>query len=378
MFYTWSEQARRSKSNASSSLAIFHHDMKLSTFVATAVALFGVYSVGVLAALPDRIDVHVKNLAPEHTVYDRTRQLFYQSNLWKGLIEVWDNKRQSHFNVRIDGVSSGGDGEQQMSGLSLQTHDNPKRLFAVAKNSHSFDFSENQKDDGPSSFHCFSLPLKEDSKPEWSVYLQGVQDEFVRQTGTRPFGVVQSAQDRDGNSYIAFALGMPAVAKISPDGKNVEAWAYEKGNGGQRPGYSGITYDAHTNRLLAFGGPRPLTVFNLDESNPKPKEVRINGKFGKLDGTEKITTIPVGNENVLVGARAPWAISFKTDDNWKSASIKKTKREELRNSGFTAVTDYYKGKEQGIYGVSAFFENGAHGGRDSWPLYRLDSDILHF
>ena len=120
-----------------------------------------------------------------------------------------------------------------------------------------------------------------------------------------------------------------------------------------------------------------MTVFNLDVPYPKPEEVHINGHFGKLEGTEKITTIPVGHDNVLVGARAPWAISFKTYDNWKSANIKKTKREELRDSGFTAVTDYYKGKEQGIYGVSAYFQNGAHGGRDVWPLYRLDSDILY-
>lgn len=352
--------------------------MKTTSFISTVVALLGAYSVGVSANLPDTINVHVKNLAPEDTIYDRTRQLFYQSNLWKGMIEVWDNKRQSHFNVKIDGVSSGGDGEQQMSGLSLLTHDNSKRLFAVAKNSHSFDFSPNQKNDGPSSFHCFKLPLSEQSKPEWSVYLQGVQDEFQRQTGRRPFGVVQSAQDRDGNSYIAFALGMPAVAKISPDGKNVEAWAHEDGNGGQRPGYSGITFDPHSNKILAFGGPRPLTAFSLDKPNPKPEPVHINGDFGKLDGTEKIVTVPVNGQSVLVGARAPYAISFQSWDGWKSASIKKTKREELRNSGFTAVTEYYEGKERGLYGVSAFFDNGAHGGRVDWPLYKLDSGILYF
>ena len=95
--------------------------MKTPSFISTVVALLGAYSVGVSANLPDTINVHVKNLAPEDTIYDRTRQLFYQSNLWKGMIEVWDNKRQSHFNVKIDGVSSGGDGEQQMSGLSLLT-----------------------------------------------------------------------------------------------------------------------------------------------------------------------------------------------------------------------------------------------------------------
>ena len=74
--------------------------MKTTSFISTVVALLGAYSVGVSAGLPDTINVHVKNLAPEDTIYDRTRQLFYQSNLWKGMIEVWDNKRQSHFNVK--------------------------------------------------------------------------------------------------------------------------------------------------------------------------------------------------------------------------------------------------------------------------------------
>ncbi|KAL4401332.1 hypothetical protein ACI68E_000969 [Malassezia pachydermatis] len=349
--------------------------MRTST-VYQLLAFVALCTVGVLAALPDVIDVKIKNLTPEDTIYDHTREVFYQSNLYKGRIAVYDPKRQSHFNVAIDGASSSGDGDQQMSGLSLLTHDNSKRLFAVMKNSRSFNFAD-QSSHGPSSFHAFSLPLKENSKPIWSVDLKNVQDQFEQQAGTRPFGVVQSAQDRDGNSYIAFELGMPAIAKVSADGKTVTPWFHEKGNGGQRPGYSGITFDPIANRIIAFGGPRVLTAFDPTSNSPRAKNVKINGNFGSLTGSEKIVTIPVNGKSVLVGARAPNAVAFHSDDNWKSASIKSTHRNELKNSGFTAVTDYYSGNEQGIYAVSAFFDNGAHGGRSDFPLYKLDSSILH-
>ncbi|WFD25052.1 hypothetical protein MNAN1_000014 [Malassezia nana] len=349
--------------------------MRFST-VFVALALLGT-SAGVLAALPDQINVKIKNLTPEDTIYDRTRQVFYQSNLYKGRIEVYNPKNQQHFNVKIDGASSSGDGEQQMSGLSLLTHDNSKRLYAVMKNAKSFNFAD-QSDHGPSSFHSFKLPLSEDSKPEWSVDFGPVQDDFERKNGTRPFGVVQSAQDRDGNSYVAFALGMPAIARVSADGKKVNTFAWESGNGGQRPGYSGITFDPHSNKLLAFGGPRALTAFDVSKDYAFAEPVQIKGNFGSLSGTEKIVTIPVNGKSVLVGARAPYAISFHSDDNWKTATIKKTKRSELQNSGFTAVTDYYQGNEQGLYAVSAFFDNGAHGGRSNYPLYKLDNSILNF
>lgn len=350
--------------------------MRITSLLPLVIALFSLGTVGVLAALPDTIDVQTTNLTPEDTIYDRTRQVFYQSNLYKGRIQVYDPARKSHFNVVIDGVSSGGDGDQQMSGLSLLTHDNSKRLYAVAKNARSFNFG-NQSSHGPSSFHCFSLPLSPSSKPLWSVNLKQVQDQFEQQTGTRPFGVVQSAQDRDGNSYIAFELGMPAIAKVSADGKTVTPWFHEKGHGGQRPGYSGITFDATANRLIAFGGPRPLTSFDPSSNKPSAHAVKINGSFGSLTGTEKIVTIPVNNESVLVGARAPDAVAFRSQDQWQSASLKTTQRSELQNSGFTAVTDYYSGNQQGLYAVSAFFDNGAHGGRSDYPLYKLDSSVLH-
>ena len=331
----------------------------------------------VSAALPDTINVNVRNLGPEDSVFDRTRSVFYQSNLYKGSIEVYDPRRRSHFNVRIDGVSSDGSGDQQMSGLSLSTHDNAKYLYAVCKNSKSFDFS-NQKSHGANSFHRFSLPLSPQSKPDWSVDLSKAQDQWEHKTGTRPFGSVQSAQDSDGNSYVVFELGMAAITKIDSSGKKIEAWAHEKGADSQRPGYSGITFDPSTNRIIAFGGPRPLTAFDVKSQNPKPQPVKINGDFGSLEGTEKIVTIPRGTNQVLVGARAPNAISFFTRDNWKSDDMHMTKRNELQNSGFTAVTDYYQGAEQGIYASSAYFQNGAHGGRDNYPLYKLDASILDF
>ena len=44
--------------------------MKTSGFVSTGLALIAAYAVSVSAALPDQIDVHVKNLAPEDTIYD--------------------------------------------------------------------------------------------------------------------------------------------------------------------------------------------------------------------------------------------------------------------------------------------------------------------
>ncbi|PKI83121.1 hypothetical protein MVES1_002885 [Malassezia vespertilionis] len=347
--------------------------MRTSALFLASAATLGAVS----AALPDRINVRVKNLSPEDTVYDHSRGLFYQSNLWKGLIEVYNPKERSHINVRIDGVSSSGDGNQQMSGLSLNKHNKASRLYAVAKNANAFNFND-QKNNGPSSFHAFDLPLKESSKPLWSIDMNKIQDKFEKQFGTRPFGSVDSTQDNDGNSYICFALGMPAIAKVSPDGKSFEAWAHEDSNGKQRPGYSGIAYDPATDRILAYGGNRPLTAFNVKSKNPKAHPVQINGNFGSLNGAEKLTYVPVNGKSVLVAARAPDAIAFQSNDNWKTANMKSTHRDELSDSGFTAVTDYYDGNDHGIYASSAFFGDGVHGGRSSWPLYKLDESIMNF
>ncbi len=96
-----------------------------------------------------------------------------------------------------------------------------------------------------------------------SVSLNGVQNAFEQRTGTIPFGPVDSAQDSQDNSYVVFALGMPAIAKVSPDGKTITPWFSEASNGSQRPGYTGVAFIPEDNILVAFGGPRPLTAFDL-------------------------------------------------------------------------------------------------------------------
>ena len=317
-----------------------------------------------------------KNIYPEDTVYDSTRDMFYQSNLWRGKVSVWDNKKKDHFNVDIPGVTSDGNGDQQASGVSLSTTSNAKHFFIVAKNSAAFRFGPDQKNDGKCSYHAFSLPLTRDSKPKWSVYFDEVQKKFEKRQGNRPFGPVAAAQDNDGNSYVVFALGIPAVAKISRGGKEVSPWGYEDSNGSQRPGYTGVAFDPRANKILAFGGPRPLTSYDVTDDWGRPTPVKINGNFGTLDGTEKLTLVPVDNRSVLVGARAPYAIAFHSDDDWKTATIKKTKDDRLSDIGFTAVTYYSKGSQVGIYGGGAYFSDGANGGRTSFPLYQLDGSIL--
>ena len=327
------------------------------------------------ASLPKEVPMDVKHLYPEDGVYDKTRNLFYRSNLWRGRITVYDPRNKSHFNVHVPGVSSNGNGEQQMAGVSISSYNNANRFFCVAKNKNDFNFG-NQKP-GPSSFHAFELPLKESSKPIFQVYFEDVQKQFKQQTGTRPFGPVDVTQDHDGNSYVAFALGIPAIAKISPDGKQVTAWASEKSNGSQRPGYTGLQFDPRSNRILALGGPRPLTVFDVTQKNPKPQPVQINGNFGTTDGTEKLTYVPVNGKSVMVAARAPYAIAFHSDDNWKSAWIKKTKNDQLKNIGFTAVVEYDVGRQKGLYASSAYFSEGANGDRSNFPLIGMDASILY-
>ena len=95
------------------------------------------------------------------------------------------------------------------------------KLFAVAKNSAAFRFGPGQSKDGADSFHRFDLPVNANSKPAWSISLNGVQNQFQQQTGTIPFGPVDSAQDNQDNSYVVFALGIPAIAKVSPDGRTI-------------------------------------------------------------------------------------------------------------------------------------------------------------
>lgn len=209
----------------------------------------------------------ISQLFPEDTTYDRNEKLFYQSNLWKGRITVTNPSTDSHFNVEIPGVSSSGNGEQQLAGLSLSTRSNADRLYAVAKDSRAFDFG-NQRKNGACSFHAFDLPLSKSSTPAWSVYFDTVQKALHKKFGyARPFGPVDSAQDAEGNSYVVFALGMPAIAKISKDGKTVEAWSAEKPNGSQRPGYTGVQYVSSSNKIIAYGGECWIELMRFETSH---------------------------------------------------------------------------------------------------------------
>lgn len=329
-------------------------------------------------SLPDQVDVKVKNLYPEDGVWDFQRQTLYQSNLWKGLISTFKPSDQSHINVRIDGVSSSGNGDQQMAGLSLDSRTNPTKLYAVAKPSDAFRFDA-VHDQGPCSFHMFNLPLTSSSKPAWSVNIKNVQADFEKKYGKRPYGNVASAQDSKGNSYVIFALGAPAIAKVSADGKKVEAWFQEESNGSQRPGYTGVAYVPEVDGIVAFGGPRPLTLFRLSDAKPTAHVVKINGDFGSLDGTEKIKAIPGrGNQPTrLLGAKAPLVYSFTSSDNWSSASFKTATRNEFKSNSLTSIVEYGTTKARGIYGTGAYFGEGAHGGRTSFPAYRIDKSLLN-
>ena len=346
--------------------------MRFSTL---SLGLFSLVSLVTSAPVaPDTFSVNVKNLYPEDAVYDRSHGLLYQSNLWKGRISAWSTRDSSRFNVLIPGVSSSGDGAQQMAGLSLDRQDNPTRLYGVAKDAAAFRFGAGQSKTGPSSFHAFDLPVSATSTPAWSINLDGVQRAFEAKYGTRPFGPVDSAQDNEGNSYVIFALGIPAIAKVSRDGRTVEPWFAEASNGSQRPGYTGIAFDPATNRLVAFGGPRPLTTLDLSGNKI---DTRINGNFGSLDGTEKISLVTYKGRNVLVGAKAPNVYAFTTTDNWASASVKSYTRGEFNSNSLTVATQIEFGSgAKGVYGAGAYFGEGAHGGRTSFPLYRVPNSLL--
>ncbi|PWN53926.1 putative major allergen Mal f 1 precursor [Violaceomyces palustris] len=347
------------------------HFSILPTFTALAVAV----SLVVSAPIPDSIVVKVKNLTPEDTVFDRSRNVFYQSNLWKGQISVWGTDN-SHFNLLVPGVSSSGYGDQQMAGLSIDKRTNANRLYAVAKDAGAFRFDSTQSKNGACSFHAFNLPVSASSKPAWSVYFDKVQRQFEAKFGTRPFGPVDSAQDSAGNSYVVFALGIPAIAKISPDGKTVEAWYAETSNGSQRPGFTGVQYVPSSNKIVAYGGPRPLTSFDLNSPVATATPVKLNGDFGSLSGTEKLTMVPHNGRPVLVGTKAPLVYAFTSQDNWLTASFKTATRSEFNSNDLTVVTEANLNGAQQIYGGGAYFANGARGGRTDYPLYRIPISLL--
>ena len=321
------------------------------------------------APIPDVYNINVKNLYPEDTIFDKARNVFYQSNLWKGRVSVWNVNDNSHYNLLIPGVSSDGNGDQQMAGLSLNNAGD--KLFAVAKNAAAFRFDGGQRPDGADSFHRFNLPANANSAPAWSVSLNGAQSAFQSQTGTLPFGPVASAQDSQDNSYVVFALGMPAIAKVSADGRTITPWFSEESNGSQRPGYTGVAYVPEDNMLVAYGGPRPLTAFDLNQANPTAIPVQLNGDFGGLDGTEKLHNIHVNGRSNLFGAKAPNAYRFQSNDRWRSASVRSSTRSEFGSNSLTVITEANFNGQQEVYGGGAYFGEGARGGRTQFPLYRI-------
>ncbi|CBQ69327.1 probable Major allergen Mal f 1 precursor [Sporisorium reilianum SRZ2] len=322
------------------------------------------------APIPDAYNIDVTNLYPEDTLFDPARNLFYQSNLWKGRVSVWNANDGTHFNVLIPGVSSDGSGDQQMAGLSLNGAGD--KLFAVAKNSAAFRFDGGQRPDGADSFHRFNLPVGAGSVPVWSMGLNGVQTQFERQTGTLPFGPVASAQDAQDNSYVVFALGMPAIAKVSADGRSITPFFSEAPNGSQRPGYTGVAYVPEDNVLVAFGGPRALTAFDLNSPRPTAIPVQLTGdSFGTVDGTEKLHPVRVNGRTNLFGAKAPNAYRFQSSDRWRTASVKAATRSEFGSNSLTVVTEARFNGQQQVYGGGAYFGEGAHGGRSQFPLYRI-------
>lgn len=74
-----------------------------------------------------------------------------------------------------------------MAGLSLDSRENPTKLYAVAKPADAFRFDA-VHDQGPCSFHMFNLPLSETSKPVFSVDMTKAQDAHEKKYGTRPYG----------------------------------------------------------------------------------------------------------------------------------------------------------------------------------------------
>lgn len=191
----------------------------------------------------------------------------------------------------------------QLAGLSLNHPTKPTRLYGVAKDRQAFVFkssdpTQSVSPNGANRFVAFDLPVNANSQPAWSVRLDRVQDRLAKKLGgkARPFGPVDSVQDKDGNSYVVFALGAPAIAKIDPSGKSIEAWAIEAPKSSRLPrvGYTGISYDADSNRLIAYGGPRTLTMFDLSSKTPStPIPVKIEGalRVSAITAAEKINLV---------------------------------------------------------------------------------------
>lgn len=283
--------------------------MKLASSLVAIAASLSALATATRAAEPAEapavFNVKAKHLSPEDCAFDIDNKQWYQSNLCRGKIHV-AGMDGSSFSVSIPQISSDEpfDTPYQLAGLSLNNRTAPTRLYAVAKDEKAFRFKSSDATQsvsklGPNRFVAYDLPLTTKSQPAWSIRLDRVQDRLKKKLGgkNRPFGPVDSVQDSEGNSYVVFALGAPAIAKISPSGEAVQAWAWEtpKSSRAPRVGYTGIAYDADSNRLIAYGGPRVLTMFDLSSDTPsKPIAVKIEGDLSVSDLTsaEKINLIP--------------------------------------------------------------------------------------
>lgn len=286
--------------------------------------------------------------------------------------------------VHIPGVSSDAASTPfELAGLSLDKRDSPTRIYGVAKDHSAFTFSHQSKC-GPNRFVSFPLPLTPSSKPDINIDLNPVQAAFEKQHGTWPFAPVDSTQDQAGNSYIVFALGAPAIAKVTPQGvASIFSFEAPKEVIPNRPGYTGIASIA--DKLVAYGGPRVLTAFDLKSSTPsKPVPVNIKGPPIKWTHAEKINAVASqdGSGDRLVVTNAPYVYSFRSTDNWQTATYKQFYRDEFRNNSLTTVTDLVFGDEakgtlqRCIYGAGAYFGKGKFQSRTNWPLYKISSKLL--
>jgi hypothetical protein len=120
----------------------------------------------------------------------------------------------------------------------------------------------------------------------------------------------------------------------------------------------------------------------LSDSTPTARTVKINnGNFGSLSGTEKIKNFPalasVGGAPRLFAAKAPYIYSFASTDNWSSVTMKMFTRNEFNTDSLTSMFEYSAGgNTMGVYGTSAYFSEGAHGGRTDFIGYKVDKSLL--
>lgn len=91
-------------------------------------------------------------------------------------------------------------------------------------------------------------------------------------------GFQDSAEDTDGNAYVATTFGVGAIAKISSTGK-VTPWYI----GGVSPApyvYSGLVFDTATNKLIVTAASRGIFQFFdvASSGSPAPTDITMTGR----------------------------------------------------------------------------------------------------